>query len=250
MAKHGDGAYCDCDELRCQHKDDCQMLRRPDAANIALHIAGAVVQVGDRSPRLPQREHVDAVLKILQNQPIGITPQPSAGPAVREEGLPYGIIDPDYAAFFTVARLVAWSYGYGVGLHGSFTRDLDLILVPWTDRANPDPDHVLKNIESRSGWKRIKDDGSKHPHGRLVWTLTSRRFECPRFIDIGFMPLTTPDPRGPSVEDVARAIDGMEEGGHCGEDTSEIISRQRRNKIIRQVKEVVVALFPAQAGGE
>lgn len=130
--------------------------------------------------------------KSLRDVPVT---HPSAGPAVREEGLPYGIIDPDYAAFFTVARLVAWSYGYGVGLHGSFTRDLDLILVPWTDRANPDPDHVLKNIESRSGWKRIKDDGSKHPHGRLVWTLTSRRFECPRFIDIGFMPLTTPDTR-------------------------------------------------------
>lgn len=106
---------------------------------------------------------------------------------VTNDGLPYGIIDPDYAAFFTVARLVGWSYGYAIAMHGSFTRDLDLIAVPWTEQAQ-EANRVLRNIESRTGWKRLKEEGSSHPHGRLVWTLTSQKFECPRFVDLGFMP--------------------------------------------------------------
>ena len=35
---------------------------------------------------------------------------PRTETAVRE-ALPFGIIDPKYAAFYTVARLTAWSYG-------------------------------------------------------------------------------------------------------------------------------------------
>lgn len=209
---HGDG-NCGCTE-RCKDRDNCQ------------YDAAPLVQTPQVS-RTPKQIHADLALRfnnhlceMKENHDDSITgfneawdvmrtyfdeelpkfspPAQVSGDYVPGDGLPYGIIDPDYAAFFTVARLVAWSYGYGVGLHGSFTRDLDLILVPWTDRANPDPDHVLKNIESRSGWQRLKDEGSKHPHGRLVWTLTSRRFECPRFIDIGFMPISTP-PQGDSI---------------------------------------------------
>lgn len=104
-----------------------------------------------------------------------------------DSGLPFGIIDPDYASFFTVARIVTWSYGYALAMHGSFTRDLDLIAVPWIENA-ADPDHVLKNIEMRTCWKRQKEEGSDHPHGRKVWTLTSRKFECNRWVDFGFMP--------------------------------------------------------------
>lgn len=45
------------------------------------------------------------------------------------------IADPDYARIFTQARILAWQYGYACLAHGSFTRDLDLLLVPWADRV-------------------------------------------------------------------------------------------------------------------
>jgi hypothetical protein len=45
------------------------------------------------------------------------------------------ILDPDYARVFTQMRIAAWQYGFSCSPHGSFTRDLDLILVPWTEDA-------------------------------------------------------------------------------------------------------------------
>lgn len=47
----------------------------------------------------------------------------------------FGIIDPDYGRVFTMARLLAWQYGYSCCVQGSFTRDLDLLLTPWTEQA-------------------------------------------------------------------------------------------------------------------
>lgn len=49
---------------------------------------------------------------------------------------PWGIVDPDYARIYTQARIIAWQYGFGLMMHGSFTRDLDLLLVPWEERAS------------------------------------------------------------------------------------------------------------------
>ena len=103
------------------------------------------------------------------------------------EGLPYGIIDPEYAAFFTVARLTAWQDGYALALHGSFTRDLDLIAVPWTDAAC-DPTKLIKQVEMRTEWKRLKEESSNKEHGRLVWTMVTGKFGNPRFVDFSIMP--------------------------------------------------------------
>lgn len=48
--------------------------------------------------------------------------------------IPYVIADPDYARAFSIARGVAWQYGWAALPHGSFTRDLDVCFVPWEDR--------------------------------------------------------------------------------------------------------------------
>lgn len=49
----------------------------------------------------------------------------------------------------------------------------------------------------------------------------------------------------PAVEGVleaaAKALDSQQQGGHCGESTSEIIVRQRRNAIFREAAEIVRA---------
>lgn len=106
------------------------------------------------------------------------------------EGAPFGIIDPDYSKAYTIARIVAWQYGYALCLHGSFTRDLDLVAVPWTGHACP-PEHLVQQIEFRSGLKRQGDPSAK-PHGRLAWSLLFPGFEDPRWVDLSVLPPRPP----------------------------------------------------------
>ena len=103
-----------------------------------------------------------------------------------QAGAPYGIIDPDYGRVYTIARKLAWEEGYAIGLHGSFTRDLDLIAVPWTERAC-DPEHLIRRIVDATGLK-LRDGVAVKPHGRRAWTLLFPAFGDPRFVDLSVMP--------------------------------------------------------------
>lgn len=101
----------------------------------------------------------------------------------------YGIIDPDYARIYTVIRCLAWQEGYAAMMHGSFTRDLDIVAVPWTDKVC-EPEHLVRRVlasnlnltEATPG-----NPGSK-PHGRRVWTLMLPEFADPRFVDLSICP--------------------------------------------------------------
>lgn len=114
--------------------------------------------------------------------------------AIKEIELAYGIIDPDYARIFTMARCLAWSEGYALLFHGSFTRDLDLIAVPWTSRAC-EPGKLIRRVAqatdleilNKSNSEETKD-GSPKEHGRLAWTMVFKTFGDPRFIDFSIMP--------------------------------------------------------------
>lgn len=103
------------------------------------------------------------------------------------EGVVYGIFDPDYARIFTKARCLAWAEGYALAMHGSFTRDLDLLAVPWADHAC-DPEHLVGRIADACELKPNGHPPSEKPHGRRAWTLKFREFGDPRFIDLSVMP--------------------------------------------------------------
>jgi hypothetical protein len=103
-----------------------------------------------------------------------------------QSGPVFGIIDPDYAAAFTKARIAAWQHGYAITLHGSFTRDLDLVAVPWTDRAC-DAETLVAALEYRTGLKRQGPPSDK-PHGRKAVSLLFPAFEDPRWIDLSILP--------------------------------------------------------------
>jgi len=124
-----------------------------------------------------------------QRESGGIEPSPGAERSESETagGLPFGIIDPKYASFYTLARLTAWSYGYAIALHGSFTRDLDLIAIPWTDAA-VSPEELIHQIQYRTGCTPVKPNASIREHGRIVWTLSFPEFDCPRFVDFSIIP--------------------------------------------------------------
>ncbi len=102
------------------------------------------------------------------------------------DGPPFGIIDPDYAIAYTKTRIAAWQYGYAIALQGSFTRDLDLLAVPWTERAC-DLETLVAAIEYRTGLKRQAPPSDK-PHGRKSVSLLFPGFEDPRWVDLSILP--------------------------------------------------------------
>ena len=98
------------------------------------------------------------------------------------------ITDPDYARIFTQARIVAWQYGYACLAHGSFTRDLDLLLVPWADQVVPEVGGVVNRIADVCNLK-VSSGPSDKPHGRKAWTLLLPGFSEVRWVDVSAFPV-------------------------------------------------------------
>jgi hypothetical protein len=95
----------------------------------------------------------------------------------------FGIIDPDYARIFTQARILAWQYGYACLAHGSFTRDLDLLLVPWKDWILKDPGGIVHRIADVCGLE-VQGEPSVKPGGRRAWSLLLPGFSEVRWVDV------------------------------------------------------------------
>jgi hypothetical protein len=107
------------------------------------------------------------------------------------------ILDPDYARIFTQARIIAWQYGYACVAHGSYTRDLDLLLVPWTDEAHGNDEQLLKliadacDLRFRDGVEPVykaQVDWTEKPHGRRACSLYFKAANDRRWVDISVMP--------------------------------------------------------------
>jgi hypothetical protein len=104
------------------------------------------------------------------------------------EGAPYGIIDPDYARVYSQARIVAWQFGFALVIHGSFTRDLDLLLVPWEVRAcNGVAQTVVERIARACGLT-VNGAPSDKAHGRKAYRLLFPGAHDPRWVDLSVMP--------------------------------------------------------------
>jgi len=100
------------------------------------------------------------------------------------------IDDPDYARTFTIARCIAWQEGYAMTVHGTMTRDLDLLAVPWTEQAG-DPEHMVARIVDACDWLEAHDSIADKPHGRRTWTLIFKAFGDPRWVDLSIFPPIT-----------------------------------------------------------
>lgn len=73
-----------------------------------------------------------------------------------------------------------------IALHGSFTRDLDLVAVPWTEHVS-NMELLVHEIEYRTGLKRQGPPSDK-PHGRKAFSLLFPGFEDPRWVDLSVLP--------------------------------------------------------------
>lgn len=104
-------------------------------------------------------------------------------------------IDPEkcvkrYPEALRITREIAREHGYAIAVHGSETRDLDLIAVPWTELASDPvtlidaiglaiPAYLTESTAEGEPWPR------KKPHGRLCWSL---HLGGGPYLDISVMP--------------------------------------------------------------
>jgi hypothetical protein len=92
---------------------------------------------------------------------------------------------------------VARRHGYALAVHGSMTRDFDLIAVPWVeDAGDPMPmidemKHVCIGVYTHHEMDHVVKDGfrSSKPHGRFAYSihLTEKGCDGP-YLDISVMP--------------------------------------------------------------
>lgn len=90
-------------------------------------------------------------------------------------------------------RELARAVGYGIGVHGSFERDLDLIAAPWVeDAVSPRElaEHIAKFLPGR-----IAAEFEDAPHGRAGFNIKPDGWF--RMIDLSVM---TPHPAAPSAD--------------------------------------------------
>lgn len=100
-----------------------------------------------------------------------------------------------YAQILPRIRAAAKELGYAIAIHGTLTRDLDLLAVPWVAEA-AEPLALVNMIADVVGGyiigDRIHELGqlselpTEHPHGRLSWNIC---WGGKIFIDLSVMPL-------------------------------------------------------------
>ena len=69
-------------------------------------------------------------------------------------------------------RTFCLQHGYAIAIHGSMTRDLDLIAAPWTDEATS-AEELVEAVADRIGAfiEEPPRSPTQKPHGRLAWSL-------------------------------------------------------------------------------
>lgn len=84
------------------------------------------------------------------------------------------MIAPWYSIAYTKLDRIAWRHGYALALHGSMSRDLDLIAVPWMDDASS-PSELIKAfrnfVVSKTGVNLKIEKPVKKPHRRLAYSI-------------------------------------------------------------------------------
>lgn len=79
---------------------------------------------------------------------------------------------------------IARKHGYALALHGSLVRDLDLVAIPWTDKAS-DASTLILAIGKSLDIEPNHPYPFQKPHGRIAWTLP---LWWGAYLDISVMP--------------------------------------------------------------
>lgn len=98
------------------------------------------------------------------------------------------MIAPFYAAIYAKLPRIAARFGYAIAIHGSLQRDMDFVLIPWTEDAD-EPEKVLRAIQKFIGGPGKNHDPmqqtTQKPHGRTAYIFYFDNGAC---VDISVMP--------------------------------------------------------------
>jgi len=97
-------------------------------------------------------------------------------------------VAPFYAVVFTKLNRIAARFGYAVALHGSMQRDFDIVLIPWTEDAEPEEkllQAIQKFVSGPGKNYDIMKQATEKPHGRKAYVLY---FDDGKYLDISTMP--------------------------------------------------------------
>jgi len=90
---------------------------------------------------------------------------------------------------YTGLERLAWRHGYALALHGSMSRDLDIVAIPWTDDADG-PEKLISSFRRFVIGKgkvnfTVGKPASK-PHGRKAYVIPIG-YEG-HYLDLSIMP--------------------------------------------------------------
>lgn len=108
----------------------------------------------------------------------------------------FGSLVSIYSQVLPRIRKAAKELGYAIAIHGTMTRDLDLLAVPWVDSAaeplalvkmiaDEIDGYVIGDRTDERGY--ISDHPTEQPHGRLSWNIC---WGGKAFIDLSVMQRT------------------------------------------------------------
>ncbi len=90
-----------------------------------------------------------------------------------------------YAALYPQMAEIARLLGYALAIHGSLSRDLDLIAVPWTEEAVESECLAEALRGAVGGFWAPHDFPATKPHGRRAWSI---QMGSGPYIDLSVMP--------------------------------------------------------------
>lgn len=80
-----------------------------------------------------------------------------------------------YASIWEDIRKAAWECGWAVALHGSLSRDMDIMAMPWVEECTDAETMINAIIERCFGENIISKYGTKidknKPHGRICYLI-------------------------------------------------------------------------------
>ncbi len=103
-----------------------------------------------------------------------------------------------YAQLLPKIREAAKPLGYAIAIHGTMSRDFDLLAVPWIEEAAEPADlvkmiaeavggYVIGDTDKRTAEGHVSEEPTQRPHGRMSWNIC---WGGKVFIDLSVMPLT------------------------------------------------------------
>jgi hypothetical protein len=103
-----------------------------------------------------------------------------------------------YAVTWAEIRQTARKHGYALALHGSLSRDLDVIAVPWVENPSDEETLVKAICDTAGGFMPPhKHNPEIKFHGRKAWVIHFGGASAevlsehlPRYIDLSVMPVT------------------------------------------------------------